>query len=188
MQILVLLSLAQLNLSLFSYTGSKYFLFLGTLCSLASSNLSFLYLSLVFSTFLSSNTSRWSRIFLLYSLTFYDLFQKRRIANSSHTRKQRRTNIILLSISIVFFLRYLFLLLITLYCIDPSWLPFSLFCLITEIMDVFENTGQLGERILPFFLFLLQSIWCWYFLSVTWLESHPLALIPSSTASSTRTL
>ena len=81
--------------------------------------------------------------------------QRKRIIRSSQTLKQRRTNIILFSISLVFFLRcgednpdgvwH-----ISRYC-NPnifSWLPFSLYCIITEVTELFDNTGE--EDILTF--------------------------------------
>jgi len=66
-------------------------------------------------------------ISFLYGRIFH-FIKTKRMSNTQHSKKQRRTNIILFSISLIFFL---------------SWLPFSVYCIITEAIDVFDSTEKM---------------------------------------------
>ena len=70
-------------------------------------------------------------------------FQEKRLSNVAHAEKQRRTNFILFSISVIFFVRSV-LTRLSHYNqhFHTSWPPFSLFCITTDTLDVFENTSK----------------------------------------------
>ena len=72
------------------------------------------------------------------------------------------------------------------YFLSFSWLPFSLFCIITESLDVFESTGFMTKQNDGiFFQFLhFQKQWWSASWSAIWLAFHPPVQIPSSMASS----
>ena len=57
----------------------------------------------------------------------YNFLQERRLLNRLEKKKLKRTTSILLAISLLF-------------CM--SWLPFSVLCIITEIVDLYSNTGK----------------------------------------------
>ena len=56
----------------------------------------------------------------------YNFLQERRLLHRLEKKKLKRTTAILLAISLLF-------------CM--SWLPFSVLCIITEIVDLYSNTG-----------------------------------------------
>merc|ERR1719270_1525241 len=58
----------------------------------------------------------------------YVFLKDRRMLNSVHKKKQKRSTVILGCISLSF-------------CV--SWLPFSLLCVITEIVDLYKTTGDI---------------------------------------------
>ena len=92
-------------------------------------------------------------ISVIYIKIIFFLKQSR-MPNHSQQKKQRQTNAILLSISLIF-------------CV--SWLPFSVFCVIIELVDIFDSTGKpflslswillsLGEAGFLSFIFILSPL------------------------------
>ena len=68
----------------------------------------------------------------------YKFLRTRRFQNATVCRKQKKTNCILLSVSLIFLVRWWKANKYSraAHAIHSSWLPFSVFCIITEVFDI----------------------------------------------------
>ena len=84
------------------------------------------------------------------SLTFSPSLQDHRLPTRNSRNSQRKTNNILFTISLTFCLRFQNLNTLHIDLIAPSWMPFCIFCISSELLDLFHSTGQSRTDLLHF--------------------------------------
>ena len=84
------------------------------------------------------------------SLTFCPSLQDHRLPTRNSRNSQRKTNNILFTISLTFCLRSPNRNRLHIDLIAPSWMPFCIFCISSELLDLFHSTGQSRTDLLHF--------------------------------------